>query len=59
MGVKHLVPGFFRSVVGLGLFSIDTVVSLSGPQLPDSAVGYLGWVLILGGIGLLKTGAQR
>lgn len=59
MGVKRLLPGFLLSVTGLAIFFLDSGFGFSGPRLPDSALGYVAWTLVLIGLGLLKTGASK
>ena len=59
MGVKRLLPGAVIFVMGLVIFFVDTGFELAGPQLPDTALGYIGWVLLLVGMGLLKLAAPK
>ncbi len=59
MGVKRLLPGILLSVTGLAIFFVDTGFRLAGPQLPDTALGYGGWILVLIGVGLLKRAAAK
>ena len=56
---KGLLPGMVVSVAGLGLFFLDTGIEFAGPQLPDTALGYVGWAIFLVGLGLLKLAAPR
>lgn len=55
MGVKRLLPGVLVSVTGLAIFFVDTGFGLAGPQLPNNALGYVGWILLLVGMGLLNV----
>lgn len=59
MGVIRLLPGILISVTGLAIFFRDTGFGLAGPQLPNTALGYLGWILVLVGMGLLKLAAPK
>lgn len=54
----HLLLGALLSVAGLALFFLDAGVGAAGPQLPDTALGYAGWLLVLVGLGLLRAGAS-
>lgn len=58
MGVIRFVPGVFLTVLGLGLWGVDTGFALGGPRLPTSALGVVAWVCLLVGMGLLKLAAR-
>ena len=59
MAPKRLLPGVLLSGLGLVLFFIDGGFGFAGPQLPESALGYAGWLLVLVGIALLKIGTRE
>ncbi|WP_049905551.1 hypothetical protein [Halorubrum californiense] len=59
MGTKRLSAGILLSVTGLAIFFLDTGFEFAGPQLPDTALGYVGWGLLLLGVGLLRTGTSK
>lgn len=58
MDATRLVPGLVLAVTGLALFFLDAGFGFAGPQLPDTALGYAGWVLVLVGLGLMRLGTH-
>lgn len=59
MDATRLIAGTFLSLSGMGIFFASAGFSVSGPRLPTSPIGYVAWILVLAGLGLLKTGVQR
>jgi len=53
----RLLLGALLSVAGLALFVLVEGLSFTGPQLPATAPGYVAWLLVLVGLGLLRAGA--
>lgn len=59
MRAKRLLPGILLSVAGLAIFFVNSGFGFSGPKLPTTSLGYVSWILILIGTGLLKIGASK
>lgn len=58
MDTGRLLVGSVLSLIGLAIFFVDTGFGFAGPQLPTTALGVVGWVFVLAGMGLLKLGAS-
>lgn len=58
MDTGRFLAGALLSLTGLAVSFADTGFGFAGPQLPTTALGYVGWVLVLAGMGLLKLGAS-
>jgi hypothetical protein len=58
MGVIRFGPGVLLTVLGLGLWVVDTGFAVGGPRLPTSALGVVAWICLLVGVGLLKLATR-
>jgi hypothetical protein len=59
MNPGRFVAGLLLSLTGLGLFFIETGFGFAGPQLPTTPLGFVAWLLVLGGLALAKLGVPR
>lgn len=58
MDTGRFLAGALLLPTGLAVSFTDTGLGFAGPQLPTIAFGYVGWVLVLAGMGLLKFAAS-
>lgn len=59
MNPGRFVAGLLLSLMGLGLFFLETGFEFAGPQLPTTPLGVLAWLLVLVGLALVKLGVLR
>lgn len=55
MRLLLMVPGTLLGVTGVAL---TATVSFTGPEIPQSPLGFVGWALLLVGLVAMKVGAK-